>query len=210
MVILYGTIFLGKIAKYRKQGIETKFFYVFLPIFPISSIYVTSSSFRKRQGIDIPLNMKSVLAGYARVYLLLLSIPFMIAFYDSPRIDSTIFLLLFLFLAGWVYFMFFYGAPTLKEIDLKNKLLKSTGSPLDPKFIEFNVAIEFYESFERQYKTLYGTNWKDDIKANYNLVNERPLIYGLSLYCYYAYELLDDSEIFEQVDKHVTEKFFNN
>lgn len=208
MVILFGTIFLGKIAKFKTHCIETKFFYFFLPIFPVSSIYVTSSSFNKRQGIDIPLNTKSVIAAYARVYLLLFAIPFAIRYQDFFGLLTTSLFYLLLFLGGWIYFMFFYGRVTFKEKELRNKLLISVNNPIDPKLIEFNTALDFYKKYDELYKEKYNSNWKEDIKADFNLVNERQLIYGLSLYCYYAYELFEDGELFEKVDRNVNDRFY--
>jgi hypothetical protein len=74
MGIIIGTVFLGKVNKVNDQCIESKFFILGIPLFPISSMYVLSSSYGKRQGFDIPVNGRSVLQGYGLIFLPLLFI----------------------------------------------------------------------------------------------------------------------------------------
>lgn len=72
MGIIIGTVFLGKVNKVNDQCIESKFFILGIPLFPISSMYVLSSSYGKRQGFDIPVNGRSVLQGYGLIFFPLL------------------------------------------------------------------------------------------------------------------------------------------
>src|SRR5205085_9614129 len=65
--MIIGTMFLGKVKEINKQYVETKFFVFGIPIFPTGSMLVTASGFRSRQGLTIPLDTTSVIAGYARL-----------------------------------------------------------------------------------------------------------------------------------------------
>ena len=60
-----GTMFFGRVDDIIGEGIETKFFVLGVPVFPLNSYYFT----RGRQGFEIPLHGKSVALGYARMAL---------------------------------------------------------------------------------------------------------------------------------------------
>jgi hypothetical protein len=73
-MIIYGTYFGGKTKKLDNQWIETKFVLLMIPLFPISTMFVTSKDFNQRQGLDINVTGGSVIHGYIRFIFLFATI----------------------------------------------------------------------------------------------------------------------------------------
>jgi len=61
-----GTMFLGTVESLGSESIQTKFFILGVPLFPISSHYVVKETYRGINGFDIPLHGKSVGLAYLR------------------------------------------------------------------------------------------------------------------------------------------------
>jgi hypothetical protein len=61
-----GTMFMGTVDSLGTESIQTKFFVLGVPLFPISSHYVVKETFRGINGFDIPLSGKSVGLAYLR------------------------------------------------------------------------------------------------------------------------------------------------
>lgn len=63
-----GTMFLGKVDSIGSESVQTKFFILGMPLFPISSHYVLEEQVSGIKGFEIPTHGKSVLFGYVRMY----------------------------------------------------------------------------------------------------------------------------------------------
>src|SRR4051812_48307842 len=110
--MVIGTAFLGKVKEVNKQWVETKFFILGLPLFPLSSMLVTSSNFRSRQGMHIPLNSTSVIAGYGRLLTFLLGLILFVFGLSNPERDSINTILAVIgaaLLALWFFLYFKFG-----------------------------------------------------------------------------------------------------
>lgn len=73
-MIIFGSIFGGKVQQADKQWIETKFFLLMVPLFPTSTMFVTHSEYNKRNGFEINSYGKSVGHGYLRFFTLLMGV----------------------------------------------------------------------------------------------------------------------------------------
>jgi hypothetical protein len=209
MIILFGMTFLGKVDKIEKQWIETSFFYLFIPLFPISSMLVTSSEFRKRQGMKVALNTKSVIAGYARVYLFLLSaymiwVNWMIAENNfgpfSIRFDSYFFLTLIV-VSSWIYFMFFFGRAKEADIRVRKKIATCTGLYALPEWFDLDESDRYLKTFLNRYQQMYpDSNWKEDLQSGNHPEKKHQHLYGIALFNCMTFGSDEDAELYYKAD----------
>jgi hypothetical protein len=69
MIVIYGTRFYGQVDDHGGQHQLTKFFHIYyVPLIPVSTIWVTRESDGSYHGHDVAMSGRSVLAGYARVW----------------------------------------------------------------------------------------------------------------------------------------------
>jgi hypothetical protein len=69
MIVIYGTRFYGQVDSHAGQHQLTKFFHVYyVPLLPVSTLWVTSQTDSGYHGHAIQMSGRSVLAGYARVW----------------------------------------------------------------------------------------------------------------------------------------------
>jgi hypothetical protein len=210
MRIVFGTGFYGKVAKLDNQWIETKFFHCFfIPIFPISSMLVTSSQFRRRQGLNISTNKKSVIAVYASM------ICFAMAAYNVFAMENTYYLTreeahkaltwhmikLIMWGAAWVYFFFFYGKVTTAETAIRTKVGKSTGFYALPEWFDFLESKSHLNTYLIRYMSLYpGQDWKADLQEK-NISSEKlPLLYAIALFNCMTYDVPENDELYFKAD----------
>lgn len=73
MIIVWGTKLYGKVDEIEGVGyVATQFGHLFwLPLIPFQSFFVTRDGKHDFDGVPIGLNLKSVLAGYGRVFSVL-------------------------------------------------------------------------------------------------------------------------------------------
>lgn len=212
MLITFGTRFCGKISNVNEQWIETKFFSImFIPIFPVGSMFVTKTAFRKRQGIDIAMNGKSVLATYSRVIL-----PVLAAFslyylfnnlqyrYDSNWISTTISLafLSLIFIGGSIYFYFFFGRANEEEVTIRSKVGRVSGLYAMPHWIDRVQHMHLLDSALRTYQNRYpDADWKQDLQ-NDNIEKEKlPALFAIALFNCMYYDTPENDELYAQADK---------
>jgi hypothetical protein len=205
MVVFFGTGFYGRIYAYHSQWIETRFFSImFLPVFPISSMYVTSSSLRERKGVDIRLNARSVLLAYARTILTPIAIFCLIGF-TFMRADELLklpFFLALLSIIGCVYFWFFFGKTNDADKTRRKKFGSVTGLYALPQWLDHSTLQNLYDRYKADYKQLYpDTNWKTDLKSHKVDPHKYPLLYVLAqLDCVLNGEAVDE-ELFVKADR---------
>jgi len=69
MIVIYGTRFYGEVDGHGGQRQLTKFFHLYyVPILPVSTLWVTRDLPRGYQGHGVAMSGRSVLAAYARVW----------------------------------------------------------------------------------------------------------------------------------------------
>ncbi|WP_431199215.1 hypothetical protein ACRQ5D_05665 [Mucilaginibacter sp. P25] len=117
--MLIGSLFLGKVHEVNGQWIETKFVVIGIPLFPTSSMLVTRSAWRSRNGFNIPLNHQSIIAGYARMFSVIIAFIAFIFFFSER--DSTALLIGAIGLALWLYFYFVFGSADTAEAEERKK-----------------------------------------------------------------------------------------
>ncbi len=75
MIIIYGTRFGGTIEGFDGQYGATRFAHVYwIPLFPVGSMWVTGEADGGHFGHAMKLSLKSVVAGYARVWGLIFGV----------------------------------------------------------------------------------------------------------------------------------------
>jgi len=213
MFITFGTRFYGKVATVNNQWVETKFFSImFLPVFPIGSIYVTSSGFNKRKGFDIALHKKSIIATYCRLFTFLLAAWMffyayeafeygMYSFSSSPdeikAIIHAIHLRIFtytalglLFIGTWVYFCFYFGKATPADINTRNKVASVTGMYALPHWFSYPELRNMLKSFQLEYKQQFPENdWIADLGAPNVSTYKLPLLFAIALFNCMVFDL---------------------
>lgn len=185
MSIIIGTVFLGKVNKVNDQCIESKFFILGIPLFPISSMYVLSSSYGKRQGFDIPVNGRSVLQGYGLIFLPLLFVGTLLLKIDIHHAPVTLFLLNML--AALFAVLFAYLLMVRKNErngdDLKDR--KRLGFALEinalPEMLPEPVFYAYFNLVKQDVTNIFGENF--DVQQ----VARDPNTKGSELAKLYAY-----------------------
>lgn len=208
MLVAFGSGFYGKIANYQEQWIETKFFHVmFIPLFPVGSMFVTDSGFRQRSGVDIPTHTTSVLAVYARLFTGLLA-AFMLYdvfsqygtgfFYDARYLSYIITLFA---VGGWIYFCFIFGKASPDDIQMRKKVNSITGMYALPHWLDHSYLWTMLDAFEKRYKEKYpDSNWKEDLnKLNLNNDQCRNL-FGIALFNCMVNNLPENDELYIKAD----------
>lgn len=209
MFITFGTNFYGKVATVKGHWIETKFFTVmFVPIFPLNSMYVTGSEFRKRSGFTIALNNKSIIAVYSRLLSFIIAGWFLFWAYESATsyygeaagaVKSLI--LGLLFAAAWVYFAFYYGKATEADIAMRTKVGSVTGLYALPHWFDYPELRNMLGGFQLQYKTKYPDgDWKADLNNDNPAPEKYKLLYALALFNCMAYNLPENDELYAKAD----------
>jgi hypothetical protein len=154
--MIIGTVFIGGVKKFNSQQIQTKFFFLGIPLFPIGdSMLVTGSTGKGRRGIPIKLNGTSVFAGYARIFVLLAAL-FSIVF-DHTRLTMI------LLGAFDVYLWFFFGRSTEKENEIRTVIARYTNIYAMPEWLENDTLHPLLNQLNKTYESK-GRYWITDIK----------------------------------------------
>lgn len=175
--MIIGTVFIGGVKKYKSQQIQTKFFMLGVPLFPMeNSMLVTEIVSNGRRGIPIKPHAQSVIAGYARIFVLLAAIFSIVV--DHTRTS------LILLGALDVYLWFFYGRSTEEENEIRELIGDYTNLYAMPEWLENTTLYPIFNQLNRVYESK-GRYWITDVKNGDVL--DRKLAYTLAL-LYAAYE----------------------
>ena len=210
MIVVFGTRFCGKVAVVNNQWVESKFFSImFIPIFPVGSMFVTSSKFRSRNGFNIAVNAQSVKAVYGRILSLIFSAWFLyLAFNNSDRyegnpIKTGVYLLLGLLLAGLcVYFYLYYGKPSPDDVALRNRMGALTSYYAMPHWFDYPQLRNMLGALELKYKQKYpDSDWKTDLQSDDIDRHKHMLLFGLALFNCMVYDLPENDELYAKADQ---------
>lgn len=211
MIITFGTRFYGKVAEHNGQWIESKFFSVmFIPIIPVSSMYVTKSEFNKRMGFNMDLNNMSVTATYGRLLSFIGAAFCLYAgngvwqnFYgsDGDHIRTFFSVLAVACAALWVYFFFFYGKPKPADAVMRNKVGLLTGFYALPHWFEYYQLTSYLKAFQDKYKLMYPDgDWKADLAGNNVPEEKHKLLFGIALFNCMVNNLPENDELYAKAD----------
>jgi hypothetical protein len=210
MLITFGTGFYGRIASHEGHWIESKFFHImFVPIFPVGSMYVTDSEFRKRAGVDIPTQGKSVLATYLRLFSGMFA-AFMlydifgdygsVVFYEHSFLFRCVLALLSIVL--WVYLCFFFGKASAADKQMRNKVQSVSGMYALPHWLDYSFLRQMLEVYENRYAEKYpGRNWKKDVEIANLDTDQRRNIYAIALFNCMVNNLPENDELYAKADE---------
>jgi hypothetical protein len=210
MIIVFGTRFCGKVAAVNNQWVESKFFSImFIPIFPVGSMFVTNSKFRSRNGFPIAVNAQSVKAVYGRILSLIFSAWFLYlaadnyGSYDRDPIKMIVYLLLGLLLGGLcVYFYLYYGKPTPDDVALRNRMGALTSYYAMPHWFDYPQLRNMLGALELKYKQKYpGSDWKTDLQSGDIDRHKHMLLFGLALFNCMVYDLPENDELYAKADR---------
>lgn len=202
--IRIGIIDLGEIHKFNGQSIKTDFFILGAPLFPIRSKYTGSDG----RSIELKLNGKSVLLGYARIYLALTAM-FAIIFQWMGELDNILedllnvgnisngitWVVIIAIVAMWAMSVFILGKLPKSHIKKGVILQASTGVACLPKYLKPNTARWILSKYE---KVLIEKNIITDINQLTDLNNLGDDIY--SIFVYASYKALFNKDWIEIMD----------
>ena len=178
-----GTEFIGKVDKINKESVQTKFFILGMPLFPLGSFYCLCDPFPGSQAIRIPLNSKSVVLGYLRWWLSIVSIMFIIIGYAMKEYVYWVTGIL-----GLAIFLttFFFGRLSKSEIKRRQVLTSVVGMGAHPKILHRETV----QSILAQLEEMWGQanlvslheNWRNVYSLGATEQHLYPLLYCLAVY----------------------------
>jgi hypothetical protein len=188
--MIFGTMFLGGVKKFKDQKIQTKFLLIGIPIAPIEgdSMLVTKAVPGGRQGIPLKLNMQSVVAGYTRVLTLVGAFMLTMLGLNNHVPAMTVSGVLLAGLA--VYLYLFFGRSTEQENEIREMVGDLTGFYVVPEWLESAMAYHLFNSLRAEYER-GGRLWQDDVKSGVKL--DVKSIYVLAL-LYAVYDPCEENE----------------
>jgi|GEM_PF-4192836 len=128
-----GTMFMGEVDSVGPQSVQTKFFVLGVPLVPLGSFFFTAPG----RGIEIPINGRSVAAGYSRLVfglgatLLVLRLFVMSSWHRDASDYAAAFGAAAMFVASLV----FLGRLDKAEKRRRTVLLARTGLAADPAIL---------------------------------------------------------------------------
>ena len=183
MAFYIGTIYTGTIEDQNDQCIQTKFFLLGLPLFPVESTYKVS----KNTGMEIPLNGRSVWMGYSRTTFLLLGILGMVlgpVINDgdggSPILKGISLAMIINGVVAWVMM-----ASGSKEKLRRNIFEQAIGYNMDPRLLPANIQAGLFQRAQDKYRERFPqSNWEQETMMMQLPEEQRSLLYTLNYYAF--------------------------
>ena len=178
-----GTEFIGKVDKINKESVQTKFFILGMPLFPLGSFYCLSDPIPGSQIIRIPLNLKSVVVGYLRWWVSIVSITLIVIGFAIERsIYWVIGILgLAIFLAT-----FFFGRLSKNKIKRRQILINIVGMGANPKILPKEMVQSILAKLEEKWGqgnlVQLHENWRNVSSLSAMEKHLYPLLYCLAVY----------------------------
>jgi hypothetical protein len=188
-MIIFGTYFGGKIRRLDDQWVESKYALLMVPLVPISSMFVTSSSFNERRGFNMPMDMRSVGHGYLRFFLLIVSMAALYActssdFNEEHPILLAIILILSVSALAWSHI----SCTADKSADLidRKKLGAILGINALPEWLEENKRKDIAYNLENRIVAEFGHKDLNKLIAIPNFTQAQLAL----LFAYLRYEVV--------------------
>jgi len=211
MLITFGNRFFGKVATAKGHWVETKFFSImFIPIFPVSSFFVTEAGYNKRNGFGITLNNTSIIATYGRLLSFLIAAWLLFMGYSAwadPGLEGSasgkfIYPVMGIaFVAIWVYFCWFYGKATPGDMVIREKVGIATGYYALPHWFSYPQLRNMLGEVQMRYKIKYpDSDWKTDLMNHAIETEKLPLLYALALFNCMVFDLPENDDLYARAD----------
>lgn len=151
MSIRIGTIFTGTVDQVGDESIQTKFFMIGVPLFPLESFFVLQDRGNGVNGFPIPLHMKSVLLAYLRWGSFIAAAIAAVMAFATPsyRRGPGEFIVSGVLVAVWVFTTFFAGRPSKDMVARRTVFKAATGFSATPDLVPSHVAREVHESLQK-------------------------------------------------------------
>jgi len=178
-----GVMTIGKVDAINKESIQTRFFVLVLPLFPIESFYYLGNSPQGKLGIRIPLNIKSIALGYLRWWVSIISITLIFLAFAGEEYSLLApgIIGIFLFLST-----FWLGRLSKNEMKRRRVLVNTVGLGADPRILPKEMVQETMTKLEKAWQqATVGTlreNWKNVTSLSSADADLYPLLYCLALY----------------------------
>lgn len=181
--IRIGTIFTGKVDAINQESIQTKFFVLGLPLFPLKSYYCLGTTHQGVQGFPIKLNLKSIIMAYLRWWFGIASVVGIILAFAA----NEYYLLLPSFVGAAIAISTIWiGHLSKKEKSRRQVLVNVVGMGTPPSLLPQNTVIEVSAKLENAWKkSAYGSyqeNWRSVSSVSSVPSQALPLLYCLALY----------------------------
>jgi hypothetical protein len=179
-----GTMFAGEVdADSSGQCVQTMFLLIGLPVIPLQSWYVIRSTGHGVEGFHIEPHAKSIALGYARFWLILPAILFIVGWIEPGYGNSPAPYILGLgaTIAAWVAITFFVGNGSATEKRQRRLLHEATGLACPPEIMPFETRDRVFVKLKERWVavSMSETPWKEQAKTDPNVV---PLAYSLGRY----------------------------
>ena len=181
--IRVGTVFTGEVDKINQESIQTKFFLLGLPLFPLESYYCLRMTQQGVQGFPIKLNFKSVIMAYLRWWFGIASIVGIILAFAS----SDYFIIL-PSIAGLAIAIstIWTGRLSKREKYRRQVLINVIGMGAPPNLLPESTVLEVSTKLENAWKQsafgAYQENWQSISSLSSVPKNMLPLLFCLALY----------------------------
>lgn len=181
-----GTMFLGRVEALENESVQTKFFVLGVPMFPVASFYATSEHANGVTGFEIPVHGTSVLAGYLRFGSFAAgAIAGLFAWIEHRSYDPQhgLFALTAICTLVWIASMFLLGRLSETEKARRLRLRRATGLGAPPELLPVEVRSEIETKLQRAWDRIgEGLDWKERLRSGRALADEAPLLYALAEY----------------------------
>jgi hypothetical protein len=182
-----GTMFLGQVEDLDHECIETKFFVLGVPLFPMESWYVTGRAGLDIRGILLPtVHGTSVLAGYLRIGLwivALLAAVFGWIEHRSYDPQYGLFGLAALAVVAWVPAQFVLGRLSERERARRVMLRAAIGLGAPPELLPMDTRSEMQRKLERAWAAKHpGQDWPAALKEGKATGDDAALLFALAAY----------------------------
>lgn len=178
-----GTMFLGTVDSLETESIQTQFFILGVPLFPMQSFYVTQETVGGVSGYPIDIHPKSVVLGYVRIYLWIAAVVVgVLAFVDDDWRTSGV-VTAGALLALAVGSTFFVGGLSPQEHKRRSLLREVSGVGAPPEYVPRERVDAVLDKALAVWRTANpDQDWKAAIAAG----NADPLLFLIAEYSYEA------------------------
>ncbi|MHC1782404.1 MAG: hypothetical protein AB9891_06530 [Anaerolineaceae bacterium] len=178
-----GIVFTGEVDKINQESIQTKFFVLGLPLFPLGSYYCLSRDSQGIEGIRIKMNFKSVAIAYLRWWLGIGSVTGIII-----ALAAETYLILFPSVLGLAIAIstIWIGRLSKEEMARRQLLVQTTGMGIPPNLLPESSVLEIgarlENTWEESSNDLIFRDWRNLPSISSVPRNLLPLLFCLALY----------------------------